>query len=506
MPKTAKFTLHRELEISEIDNRMFGSFIEHLGRCVYEGIYEPDHHTADDEGFRKDVLELVKELDLSIVRYPGGNFVSGYNWKDGIGAKESRPRRLELAWQTIETNQFGLNEFIKWCKKADTNPLMTINLGSQGIDAARNIVEYCNHPGGTYWSDLRKKHGFNKPHNIKTWCLGNEMDSPWQIGHKTANEYGRIASEAAKVMKWIDPKIELVACGSSSAFMPTFPEWEATVLEHTYDHVDYISLHTYYGNRDNDTENFLAHTLSMDQYIKTVIATCDFIKAKKRSNKRINLSFDEWNVWYHSNEADKKIEPWSISPSQLEDVYTMEDALVVGLMLITLLKNADRVKIACLAQLVNVIAPIMTETKGRSWRQTIFYPFLHVSIFGRGKALRLNVQSPCYSTKEYDDVQSVEAVATLNEEDESITIFAVNRDLKENLMIQADIRDFQDFQIDQHIVLLHENFKAVNSPENPNNVIPQKMNNIKIDNGTLYAELPNASWNVIRMKKNEMRK
>ena len=496
-----KFTLHRELEICEIDNRMFGSFVEHLGRCVYEGIYEPNHPSADDEGFRKDVLELIKELGVSIVRYPGGNFVSGYNWEDGIGAKESRPRRLELAWRTIETNQFGLNEFMSWCKKADTTSLMTINLGSQGIDAARNILEYCNHPEGTYLSDLRKKHGFSKPHNIKTWCLGNEMDSPWQIGHKTAHEYGRIACEAAKVMKWIDPEIELVACGSSSAIMPTFPEWEATVLEHTYEYVDYISLHTYYGNKDNDTKNYLAHSLSMDQYIKTVISTCDFVKAKKRSKKRIDLSFDEWNVWFHSNEADKKIEPWSISPPQLEDAYTMEDALLVGLMLITLLKNADRVKIACLAQLVNVIAPIMTEKNGRCWRQTIYYPFLHVSQFGRGKALKLNVKSPCYSTKEYDDVQSVEAVATMDEQTDSLTIFAVNRNLEENLKIEADIRDFQEYELLQHLILKHEDLKAKNGAENPNNVIPQEKNKIKIDKGTLYLELPNASWNVIRMKK-----
>jgi len=501
MAETVKFTLHRELEISEINNRMFGSFVEHLGRCVYEGIYEPDHPDSDEEGFRKDVLDLVKELGVSIVRYPGGNFVSGYNWEDGVGPKESRPRRMELAWRTIETNQFGVNEFISWCKKADTTPLMTINLGSRGIDAARNLIEYCNHPEGTYWSDLRKSHGFKNPHNIKMWCLGNEMDSPWQIGHKEPYEYGRIACEAAKVLKWIDPEIELVACGSSSGHMPMFPEWEATVLEHTYDHVDYISLHSYYGNRDNDTPNFLAKSLDMEQYIKTVIATCDYIKAKRRSKKTINLAFDEWNVWFHSNEADKKIEPWRIAPPQLEDAYTMEDALLVGSMLITLLKNTDRVKIACQAQLVNVIALIMTEPKGRSWRQTIFYPFLHVSKFGRGKALNLNVKSPCYSTKEYDAVPYVDAVATLNEETDSITIFAVNRNLTENLIVQADVRDFQDYDVAEQYLLTHHDLKAVNTADNPNNVAPSSVNTTKVESGKLNVELPKASWNVIRLQK-----
>ena len=503
MPEKVTFTLHRELEISEIDIRMFGSFVEHLGRCVYEGIYEPDHPAADEEGFRKDVLELVKELDVSIVRYPGGNFVSGYNWEDGIGPKESRLRRLELAWRTIETNEFGVNEFISWCNKANTIPLMSINLGSKGLDAARNLMEYCNHPQGTYWSDLRKTHGFKNPHNIKMWCLGNEMDSPWQIGHKEPYEYGRVACEAAKVLKWIDPEIELVACGSSSGHMPMFPQWEATVLEHTYDHVDYISLHSYYDNRDNDTLNFLAKSLDMEQYIKTVIATCDYVRAKKRSKKTINLSFDEWNVWFHSNESDKKIEPWRIAPPQLEDAYTMEDALLVGSMLITLLKNSDRIKIACQAQLVNVIGLIMTEKKGRSWRQTIFYPFLHVSKFGRGKALNLNVKSPCYSTKEYENVPYIDAVATLNEDNDSITMFIVNRNLKENMIVQADIRDFQKYEVAEQYLLTHEDLKAVNTAANPNNVAPSSVNIAEIEDGTLYFDLPKASWNVIRLGKNQ---
>src|SRR5690606_37636106 len=278
------------------------------------------------------------------------------------------------------------------------------NLGTRGVDEARDFIEYCNHPGGTYWSDLRRSHGYKEPHNIKVWCLGNAMDGPWQIGHKTAEEYGRLACETAKVMKWVDPSIELVICGSSHINMPTFAEWEATVLDHTYDLVDYISLHQYYGNRSNDTPNYLAKTLDMDRFIKSVISICDFVKAKKRSKKTINLSFDEWNVWYHSNEEDRKIPPWQIAPPQLEDVYTFEDALLVGLMLITLINHADRVKIACLAQLVNVIAPIMTRTGGPAWAQTIYYPFLHASTYGRGVALRPVMTTPVYDTKDFEAV------------------------------------------------------------------------------------------------------
>ena len=416
--KTARITLHPEYQIGAVDPRLYGSFIEHLGRAVYGGIYEPGHPAADEAGFRQDVLALVKELGVPVVRYPGGNFVSGYNWEDGIGPKEERPTRLDLAWRTLETNQFGLDEFVQWCRKANSSPMMAVNLGTRGADAARTLVEYCNHPGGTYWSDLRKTNGAPDPHAIKLWCLGNEMDGPWQICAKTAEEYGRLACETAKAMKWVDPGIELVACGSSNRGMPTFAAWESTVLEHTYPHIDYISLHTYYGKRNNDTLDFLAHAVDMDRFISSVVATCDYAKAKQRSKKDIHLSFDEWNVWYHSNESDSKMEPWQIAPPLLEDNYTFEDSLLVGCMLITLLKHADRVKIACLAQLVNVIAPIMTAKNGACWRQTIYYPFMHASRYGRGIAMNLNAQCPSYENKEFGNVPYLESVATLNPEDE----------------------------------------------------------------------------------------
>jgi alpha-N-arabinofuranosidase len=283
--KTAEITLDKDYRISLIDKRLYGSFIEHMGRAVYNGIYEKGHRTADSMGFRRDVSDLVKEIDVPIVRYPGGNFVSGYNWEDGIGPVEQRPRRLELAWNSIETNEVGINEFAQWAKLVGTEVMLAVNLGTRGVDAARNLVEYCNHPSGTYWSDLRISHGVKEPHKVKVWCLGNEMDGSWQIGTKTAEEYGRIACEAAKVMKWVDPSIELVACGSSSNHMPTFPQWEATVLEHTYEYVDYISLHRYLGNTDNDLGEYLAQSVDMDEFIKSVIATCDYVKAKKRSKK-----------------------------------------------------------------------------------------------------------------------------------------------------------------------------------------------------------------------------
>ncbi|WP_207890288.1 alpha-N-arabinofuranosidase [Rubrobacter taiwanensis] len=499
--KTAKIVVDPEFRIGRVDPRLYGSFIEHLGRAVYGGIYEPDHPAADDMGFRRDVLELVRELRVPIVRYPGGNFVSGYNWEDGVGPKEGRPRRLDLAWRTIETNQVGTNEFAEWARRADAEVMMAVNLGTRGIDAARHLVEYCNHPGGTYYSDLRASHGVKRPHAIKTWCLGNEMDGPWQIGHKTAEEYGRLAQETAKAMKWVDPSIELVVCGSSNRGMPTFAAWEETVLEHTYEHVEYISLHTYYGNPDNDLGTYLAKSLDMDAFIESVIATCDHVRAKKRAKKTIDLSFDEWNVWFHSRESDERIEPWSVAPPQLEDVYTFEDALLVGCMLISLLKHADRVKIACLAQLVNVIAPIMTENGGPAWRQTIFYPFLHASSYGRGSALALRIESPRYETKEFGAVPFLEAVATVDEEAERLTVFAVNRDQEEPLLLDGDLRGMEGYEVLEHLVLESDDVKARNTAKHPDAVTPHSRGDAAVRDGRLRAALPRLSWNTIRLGK-----
>ena len=343
MMKKAKMIIDRDFKVAEVDKRIYGSFIEHLGRAVYDGIYQPGNPKSDENGFRRDVIEMVKELGVPIVRYPGGNFVSSFVWEDSVGPVELRPRRLELAWQSLETNAVGVNEFAGWAKKAGADLMIAVNLGTRGIADACNLLEYCNHPGGTKYSDMRISHGVKEPHNIKVWCLGNEMDGPWQQGHKTMHEYGRLAEETGKVMKIIDPTIELVSCGSSYREMPTFPEWEAATLECTYDVADYVSLHQYYGNEADDTADFLAKSDDMDEFIKTVIATCDYIKAKKRGRKNINLSFDEWNVWFHSKEKEMDIRentPWQIAPPMLEDIYTFEDALLVGLMLITQIGRA----------------------------------------------------------------------------------------------------------------------------------------------------------------------
>ena len=499
--KKAEIIVDKYYLTGKVDKRIFGSFIEHLGRAVYEGIYQENSPFADEQGMRKDVIDLVKELQVPIVRYPGGNFVSGYHWEDGVGPKSERPSKVDLAWSVIETNQFGLNEFADWAKKAGTQIMMTVNLGTRGPEEAKDVLEYCNFKGGTYYSDLRKKHGYEQPHDIKLWCLGNEMDGPWQMGHKTAKEYGRVAAETSRLMKFMDPTIETVACGSSSLTMDTFGYWEDEMLSECYDQVDYLSLHQYYGNRDNNTTEFLANSKGMDEFISSVLSICDCVKAKKRSKKQINLSFDEWNVWYHSNEADSQLEKWVQAPHQLEDVYNFEDALLVGSMLITMLRHADRVKVACLAQLVNVIAPIMTSDTG-AWRQTIFYPYMHASVFGRGTVLNTLVQAPVYESKTYGEVSCLDSVCIWNEEAEELTVFAVNKDLEEDMQVTCDFRQFADYKVVEHIVLTNDDMKAVNTEAVPDCVAPVYSNASVMEDGRFSTVFGKHSWNVVRLKKN----
>ena len=500
--KFARVTLDKDFQISRVDKRIYGSFLEHLGRAVYGGIYQPGHPSADEEGFRQDVLDLVREIGVPIVRYPGGNFVSNFYWEDSVGPVAQRPRRLELAWRSTEPNLVGVNEFASWAKKANADVMVAVNLGSRGSDAACDLLEYGNHPSGTKYSDLRISHGVQDPHNIKVWCLGNEMDGPWQTGHKSAQEYGRLADETAKAMKMIDPSLELVVCGSSHTRMPTYPQWEATVLEEAYDSVDFISLHSYYGNDLDDTANFLAKSDDMDHFIRTVISTCDFVKAKRRSKKDMMLSFDEWNVWFHAREEDEQFmrdKPWGVAPHLLEDRYDFEDALLVGLMLITLLKHSDRVRMACMAQLVNVIAPIMTEENGPAWRQTIFYPYLHASKYGRGIALNPALRSSKHDTVEFTDVTDVESVAVWDDEKDQVTIFAVNRNLEEDIVLEADLRSFEGYRLLEHIVLENGDMKAVNSAERQA-VLPKTVTDRdQLQDGILQSKLSKTSWNVIRL-------
>ena len=488
----ATFKVSKDYTVGQVDKRLFGSFIEHLGRAVYGGIYEPGHPTADDQGFRKDVLELVKELGVPLVRYPGGNFVSGYRWEDGTGDKSKRPCRAEMAWSSIETNDVGIDEYQEWAKRADTEIMMAVNLGTRGAQDAVNCLEYCNGKQDTYYANLRRQNGFEEPFDIKVWCLGNEMDGPWQICGKTAQEYGRIAAETAKLMKITDPTIELVACGSSSYDMPTFGDWELTVLDHTYEYVDYLSMHQYYGNPTDDTRDYLCKSEDMDAFIKSTAALCDAVKARKHSDKTVNLSFDEWNVWFHSIPSDDKMERWQVAPPLLEDVYTFEDALLVGSMLMKLQNNCDRVKMACLAQLVNVIAPIMTQTGGKAWAQTIFYPYYYASRYGNGTALKPVVQCDTFSTHAHKNVPYLTVSVVCNPEAQEVVVYAVNRSLEEDMELDVDLEGFGACRLKEHVVLYHEDLKAVNTAQQEA-VCPRQK---PVEQGSV--RLSRHSWNMLR--------
>lgn len=496
--KFAKLTLCSEYKVGEIDKRVYGSFIEHLGRAVYGGIYEPGHPAADENGFRTDVANLITELNVPMVRYPGGNFVSGYNWLDGIGDVSKRPRRLELAWGTTEPNTFGTDEFMKWCKKFNIEPMMAVNLGTGTPDSARALVEYCNHKSGTEWSDMRIKNGAKNPYGVKLWCLGNEMDGEWQMGHKDAAEYGKVAKEAAKLMKWTDPSIQTILCGSSSYGMKSFGDWENTSLSIAYDNVDFVSMHQYHGNNDNYLENFLAKGVETEDFIKSVIASLDFVQGKLHKKKQIDISFDEWNVWYHSNGA--KFEKWSVAAPILEDIYNFADALVVGQMMNAILRHADRVKLACLAQLVNVIAPIMTENNGRAWKQTIFYPFYYASKYGRGTSLQIVTDGSKYDTKWYTDVPHVDSSAVLSEDGNTIAIFTVNRDTQDKIILESNLLDFEGYVPVRHVALENKDPYAINTADNEA-VKPIEKEIPVIDGRKMNVALEPMSWNMILLQK-----
>ncbi|HWT22719.1 MAG TPA: alpha-N-arabinofuranosidase [Solirubrobacteraceae bacterium] len=501
MENSARMVIDPAFTVAKVDDRVFGSFVEHMGRAVYGGIYEPGHETADEHGFRGDVADLVRELGVTLVRYPGGNFVSAYDWEDGVGPRDRRPTKLDLAWRSFESNEVGTDEFMTWARQVGTEPMFAVNLGTRGIDAARNLVEYCNAPTGSRYADWRAENGHPDPYGIKLWCLGNEMDGPWQIGQKTAVEYGRIAAEAGKAMRLIDPTIELCVVGSSNSGMPTFGAWEDTVLDLAWNVADYVSLHTYYDPLGYpDLDAYLACSLDLDRMIDTVVATADAVAGRRRSRKKIGLSVDEWNIWHQkANPHHTDVTgPFKHAPALAEDDQTVADALVVGCLLITLLRHADRVKVACLAQLVNVIPPIRTLNGGPAWRQTTFFPFMHASRFGRGTVLRVEPEGPVYDVEGEGAVPVLETTAVLDAAGGALTVFAVNRG-GASLPLEVVLRELDGVEVGEHLVLADDDLDAGNTAEVPDRVGPRTQTGTEVRGASLHAELPPRSWNVIRL-------
>ena len=495
---------------TDFDRRVLGAFLEHLGRAVYTGVYQPGSPLADTNGFRNDVVREVKELAVPITRYPGGNFVSGYNWLDGVGPKNQRPTVLERAWNSLETNQFGTNEFVDWCRMVGSEPLLGMNFGTGTAEMAVAYVEYCNLERGTKWSDLRRSHGYEKPHNVRYWCLGNEMDGPWQIGQMQSREYGRKARDAAQQMRVVDPTLQLIACGSSGTGMPQYLVWDREVLEECYDMVDGLSLHAYYGNTQpltgNSTARYLAMNLDMERQIREVAAVCDYVQGLRRSRKRLWLSFDEWNVWYRARGGDAVNGRRQFAPKLLEEVYNLEDALLVGGFVNTLLRNAERVRLGCIAQLVNVIAPLVTNDTG-VLRQSIYFPYAWALRYARGRVLDLRVESDTYPIRgaglqpdfaRNEQVPFVDVVATLDAANGQACVLMLNRDLDAERELVLEWRDVTPMRVLVCETLTGTDLKAFNTFEQPRRVAPQRLDP-PAAGARMTFKLPPRSYTVVQL-------
>ena len=501
--KKATLKIDRDYAVCDIDPRVYGSFVEHMGRVVYTGIYEPGHPAADENGFRRDVLELVQKLGLSLIRYPGGNYTSAYRWEDTVGPVAQRPSTVNLAWKAVEPNTFGLDEFMQWVKQAGADPIMTLNLGTRGVQDACNLVEYCNFEKGTRYSDLRRSHGVEAPYKVPLWCLGNELDGPWQVAAKTAEEYGRLACETSKAIKWIDPDIQTIAVGSSTPKMATYPEWDRTVLMECYDHVDYLALHNYInraqdqnlavpsGREADDIATYLSRSMAFERQIAEVAAVCDAVKAAKRSDKTMYLAFDEWNVhrW-----PERPYEKWQQASPIDWCHFDMADTLLFGGMLLAILRRADRVKIACQSLLVNTIPLILTEEGGAAWANPTYYPLMQASRHGRGTLMQTVMRCGRYDSGVYTDVPVVDHVAVRN--GGTLTVFALNRGAQE-VRLCCVPGGFAPVRVLEHSALCGA-LDAKNTADTPLALAPQNSGDAAIEDGQVQCVLPPFSWNMLR--------
>jgi alpha-N-arabinofuranosidase len=460
---------------------------------VYEGIYDPESPLVNSHGFRTDVLDALRDQAYTVVRYPGGNFLSGYNWLDGVGPKERRPRRRELAWQSIETNQFGTNEFMTFCSAIDAAPMLAVNMGTGTIQSASDLVEYCNVSGGTYWSDLRVRHGFHNPHDVRYWCVGNEMDGPWQIGHLDAVEYGKKALEAAKMMKWQDPTIKTILAGSSNIHMPTFPEWDRTTLEIAWEAMDYHSMHYYAGNREDDTTSYLASAVLFERFVDTLEGTLRYVKAKRRSKHDVYLSWDEWQVWY---KGDPMQGNWTEAPHLAEEIYNLEDALVVAQWLNVFLRKSHVLKIACVAQIANVISWLHTR-RDSLLKHPSYYVFKLVSNLARGEALDAKIKAPPLETKEYGTVPVLDVSASYDAELEQGAVFLVNRSQTESVVTEVIWQDRKAVHIDEAWRLVGSDPKESNSWDEPNRLVANPISAPTVQDDRATVQLPPLSFTVI---------
>ncbi len=484
--------------IGAVDRRLFGSFVEHLGRCVYGGIYDPGSPLADEQGFREDVASLIRDLGVTLVRYPGGNFVSGYNWEDGIGPREARPSRLNLAWHQTDPNSFGLHEFVDWCRKVGVEPMLTFNLGTRGIAEALDLLEYANHPGGTELSDRRIANGAADPFGVRLWCLGNEPDGPWQLGRKTALEYGRLAAETARGIRQFDPDLQLVVAGSTAPWLPTSADWDRIVLEETVEFADYVAVHIYVEEVERDLQTFLASGVELDREIERAIAAADAAAAARGVERRVAVSVDEWGIWRDKDPAPAPPPDWPIERRIGESVYTAGDAVAAGALIVSLLNHADRVTCACQSLLVNAGAPIRAEADG-VWRSSVYYPLQLAARHAAGTALRVAVEAPDMDTRKYGRVPAIDAAATLDEQRGELALFLVNRHASEAAQASVQLGRWPGARLVDSLVIGGGDPWETNTRQRPDRVVPRGNPQTALDGISLEVSLPAASWSVVRL-------
>ena len=534
MAKTTKLTLHPKFTIGEISPRLYGAFLEPIGTMVNGSMYNPKHPTADSQGFRQDFIAALREAGLPALRLPGGNFVSGWEWKDSIGPKEQRKAHLDLAWHQYIPNDVGHDEYLQWAEKIGTQPMYTINLGTGTLLDAIHIAEYTNHPGGTYWSDLRRQYGREQPYGVKTWYLGNEMDGPWQIAswEKDPKGYGVLANETSKAMKWVDGSIETAVCGSSSPFMGHFPQWDLEVLQECYNAVDYVSLHHYHTAAPGNYFQLLGGAAYIEDYIETEAALCDFVQAKMRSPRKLMLSFDEYGAmmrplqgiehpgWgpynlYHShyrfdpNAAYVRHDPDNMVDSRRREVGDMVPALGSASILLAFLRHADRVKIGCMT---SGLGALCATDREHVWCTASYYPFHQLMEYGRGQSLQVAVEGdtfdlPAYAvndTSQYpakEGLPYVDAAAAYDEKADTLTLFAINRDPAGDTQIQLDVSAFEGYRFVEHLELCAPDMDARNTWEAPDTIAPSVGQSAKEEQGVVTATLKPLSWNVLRFEK-----
>jgi len=533
---TAKVTVHPDYKIGDIDKRIYSGYLEHLGNLVYGGVYNPKHPSADELGLRRDFIDAIREAGFPAVRLPGGNIMSGWEWKDSIGPREQRKKHLDLSWRQMEPMDVGHDEYIEWAKRAGMESIYTVNMGTGSIQDAIHCVEYTNHPGGTYWSDLRKKNGFAEPHKVKTWCLGNEMDGPWQIHawNKNIAGYAYKVNEASKAMKWVDPTIETVVCGSSMPQNHTYPDWDRIVLETCYEVVDYLSLHYYHPSILGNTAGFLNASGCFDEFLHGAISACDYVQAKLREPRKMMIAFDEFGVNPHRqgktytgragrlpaevnikfpNAPYREVDPDMPNRRAGGGMPRQGNAMlnVFGIVspLMSFMRHADRVKIGCITfSFMNLIS----TDRDHVWRTESYYPYTHLLKYGQGVSLMPVVQSPTFNVEgynidefhqcaPYENVPYIDAACAMNEEKEEVAIFLYNRNWEENLEVELDVRGFDGYKLLEHIEMYCDQDGVFNTYETPNAVAPSINEKTKFENGVVKLEAHKLSWNVIRLKK-----